>query len=339
MADAKAVFNWYRRHLGFDILVFEDNSTAELMLRYTGGEPRDRYALLSMNMRGGGGLEIWQFKKRKPQPPKEAIKFGDLGINTLRIRTSCIEETYKDLSGITGIRISQIGNNPDRRSFYFSDPWGNWVEMVEEPYVFCNTKKASGGVLGVSLGVSDIERSKAFYKKILGYEKLVSDRTGVFTEFSKIPGGSGNYRRVILCQNRKAIGGFGKLFGPSEIELIQALDRKANRLYENRFWGDLGYIHLCFDIHGMAALRAKCMEAGFPFTVDSSNSFDMGDAAGHFSYIEDPDGTLIELVETHKVPIFKSLGINIDLLKRNPHKPLPKWMVKAMQIHRRKTDL
>lgn len=34
----------------------------------------------------------------------------------------------------------------------------------------------------------------------------------------------------------------------------------------------------------------------------------MGNAAGHFSYNEDPDGTLIEYVETHKVPIVKNLA-------------------------------
>ncbi len=85
-----------------------------------------------------------------------------------------------------------------------------------------------------------------------------------------------------------------------------------------RLWGDLGYIHLCFDVQGMTNIRTKAKELGSPFTVDSSNSFDMGDAAGHFSYVEDPDGTLIELVETHKVPILKALGLFLNLKKRNP---------------------
>jgi hypothetical protein len=44
------------------------------------------------------------------------------------------------------------------------------------------------------------------------------------------------------------------------------------------------------------------------FTVDSNNSFEMDNASGRFCYIEDPDGTLIELVETHKVPILKKFG-------------------------------
>ena len=63
----------------------------------------------------------------------------------------------------------------------------------------------------------------------------------------------------------------------------------------------------------MDALRTLCAEKGSTFTVDSSAaqsgaSFDMGEAAGFFSYIEDPDGTLIEFVETHKVPILKKIG-------------------------------
>ena len=96
----------------------------------------------------------------------------------------------------------------------------------------------------------------------------------------------------------------------------------------------MGYIHLCFDINGMAALRKKCEDKGFPFTADSSDSFDMGEAAGHFSYIEDPDGTLIEFVETHKVPILKKLNLYLNLRKRNPKKPLPNWVVGSLAFNR-----
>jgi hypothetical protein len=56
----------------------------------------------------------------------------------------------------------------------------------------------------------------------------------------------------------------------------------------------------------------------------------MGEAAGHFSYIEDPDGTLIEFVETHKVPILKKIGWYLNLRKRNPKKHLPDFIVKML---------
>lgn len=57
----------------------------------------------------------------------------------------------------------------------------------------------------------------------------------------------------------------------------------------------------------MQEMKTLCESKGHPFTVDSASSFDMGEAAGHFTYIEDPDGTLIEFVETHKVPVLKKL--------------------------------
>ncbi|MEA3446444.1 MAG: VOC family protein, partial [Bacteroidota bacterium] len=122
--------------------------------------------------------------------------------------------------------------------------------------------------------------------------------------------------------------------GPSQIELIKVFDRKPKMIFENRFWGDIGFIHLCFDIYGMSALKEECEIAGHPFTVDSAESFDMGEAAGHFTYIEDPDGTLIEFVETHKIPIMKKLGWYLNLKKRDHSKALPGFIIKALGLGR-----
>ena len=330
-ADARKTFEWYRKHLGFDILVFDDVAPAKLMTRYTKGNIENRLALLALNMVGGGGLEIWQFKDRIPVPPKNEIQFGDLGINAMKIRSRNIEQMHAHLSTLHLDQVTPIENDAH---FFFTDPWQNWVQVVREPYSFTNTKSHSGGVLGALIGVLDIDRSLDFYQKLLGYDILKSDKTGIFDDLSVIPGGKGNYRRVCLKHGKRDLGGFGELYGPSEIELIQALDRTPKTIYENRMWGDSGYIHLCYDVRGMNELRMEAESLGHPFTVDSADSFDMGDAAGRFGYVEDPDGTLIELVETHKVPLLKSLGIYIDLKKRHPSKPLPKWLVKMLRVHR-----
>jgi hypothetical protein len=84
----------------------------------------------------------------------------------------------------------------------------------------------------------------------------------------------------------------------------------------------------------MEKLEQECQEKGFPFTVNSANSFDMGVAAGHFSYISDPDGTPIEFVETHKLPIIESLGWYMNLKGRNPKKSLPNWMINTLKWNR-----
>lgn len=330
--DVKKVFNWYREHLGFDILLFEDEAVASLMKKYTNGKQEKREAYLSLNMTGGGGLEIWQFKDRTPMAAKNQIQFGDLGIYAMKIRCKNLTEMHSYLKGIGVSLLSEI-NQSYSYNFYFTDPFGNRVQMIEDHYVFCHQSSINGGVLGAVIGVSNMETSLQFYSSMLGYAIVENDAIIASDDISK-----STFRSVVISQKRNFVGGFGDLLGPTQLELIQVLDRKPVKIFENRLWGDLGYIHLCFDVSGMNSIRAKAKLNGHAFTVDSANSFDMGDAAGHFSYMEDPDGTLIELVETHKVPILKSLGLYLNLKNRNPHKTLPKWLVKSLGFHRVKKD-
>ena len=100
------------------------------------------------------------------------------------------------------------------------------------------------------------------------------------------------------------------------------------------YWGDCGFIHVCFDTLDMDALKKRLSDRGYPFTVDSGGSFGMESAAGRFAYVEDPDGTLIELVETHKLPILKKIGWYLDLQKRKHQNPLPNWMLRMMSLNR-----
>ena len=338
--ETKTVFNWYRKHLGFDILLFKDEAVATLMTKYTNGNMERRDAYLSLNMVGGGGLEIWQFKDRTPSAPKAPIEFGDLGIYAMKIRCGNLVEMYDyleklELTILTPITVQDYGKD----YFYFEDPFGNSVQLVEDSYTFCNQASTNGGVMGAVIGVSNMSRSMDFYNRLLGYSVVLCDQIKILEKDTMKARTSTKYRKVILGQERKTKGGFADLLGPTQLELIQVLDRTPVKIYKDRLWGDLGYIHLCFDVQGMASLREKAKEMKHPFTVDSSNSFDMGDAAGHFSYVEDPDGTLIELVETHKVPILKSLGLFLNLKNRKPHKTLPKWLVKSLSFHRVRNDL
>ena len=124
------------------------------------------------------------------------------------------------------------------------------------------------------------------------------------------------------------------MIGSTAVELVSAVDRKPRKVFENRFWGDCGFIHVCFDVRHMDALKLSSAEQGFPFTVDSDGSLEMGAASGRFAYIEDPDGTLVELVETFRMPILTKPRLHFDLTKRPPEKPLPNWMLKALRFSR-----
>ncbi len=338
--DLYDAWRWYRDYLGFDIRVFEEEAVAELMLRYTGGKPRSRRAALTLNLQGGGGFEIWQYTKRQPLQPKNKVLLGDLGIFAGKLKCTNAQQLH-DIFNTSGIEVlSEVSSNPSgTNNFFFKDPFGNVFNMVESNSWFKNEKKLTGGSYGAIMGVTDIEKSKSFYSTILGYDEIMYEDEGIFDEYKGIPGGDIKVKRSLLKHSKPRKGNFSPLFGPSEIELIQAVNRKPNRIYEDRYWGDLGFIHLTFDVIGFSELRDLCHLHGYPFTVDSTagqngESFDMGEAAGHFSYIEDPDGALIEFIETHKVPIVKKLGIYLNLKRKDPEKALSRWILKAFKFNR-----
>ncbi|MCL1822535.1 MAG: VOC family protein [Prolixibacteraceae bacterium] len=335
VSDAVEGFHWYGRMLGADVKVFDDNNTATYMAPYMGGSPHRKHAILAANLQGGSCYEIWQFMDRTPQAAKEVTAIGDLGIFAAKIKVSNIRQAHETFIRKGGT-VSDILQSPDRQPyFYMDDLYGNKLQIVETNEWFKSNKRhITGGVCGCIIGVSNIEHARQLYGNVLGYDSVIYDETGVFADFAPLKGGNRKLRRVALTHSEERHGGMSALFGRSRIELVQVLDTIPRKIFEGRYWGDIGFIHLCFDIHGMEALKTACASAGFPFTVESDATFQMGDAAGHWGYLEDSDGTLIEFVETRKIPIVKKWNWYLNLEKRNPHKPLPRWMISALGMNR-----
>lgn len=332
VSDFDEAWKWYRKNFGMDIRVFEDEAVAELMLPHTDGKSRKRRAALALNMQGGGGFEVWQHTGKLPEPHKFEIKLGDYGIFCTKMKTFDVRKVYDRLRQ-NGVEIlGGLSKDPsNNQQFFVKDPFNNIFQFVNEPYIYKNDKKVSGGAYGVTIGISDFEKAKIIYCEILGYDEIIYDKESTFDDLAVLPGGNEKMRRILLKHPAMRKGPFSKMFGPTQIELIVVKSRKAKNIFEGRIWGDLGFIHVCFDIEGMDMLRTECEAAGFPFTVDSSQSFDMGVAAGHFSYISDPDGTLIEFVETHKLPIIKKFGWYMNLQNRKHGKSLPNWMINTLK--------
>lgn len=334
--DAAEGFKWYGTVLKADIQVFDDNNEATFMAKYMGGKPRQKRAILAMNLNGGSGYEIWQHTEHTPQPPKNPVQIGDLGINIMKIKSHNIEKSFQRLKAENVNVLTDIIKNPDgSKAFFIKDPFDNILEIKEFNSWF-KKKNDIGGICGATLGVSNIEATRKLFTDVLGYDKVLDDSTGTFDSLNGVPGGSETMRRVLLGHTENRVGGFTPLLGESQIELVEVKSRTPNKIFEGRYWGDLGYIHLCFDIHNMNQLVKECEAAGFPFSVLSNPDFDMGEANGHWGYLEDPDGTLIEFVETHKVPLVPAIGWSINLTKRNPKKNLPNWLMNAMALNRAK---
>lgn len=326
--DAGQYFTWYRRTFGSDVKIFDDEAQAKLMTRYTGGEVHARRAILAMNMNGGGGAEIWQFTSRKTIYPNTPLQLGDLGINAVKIKCNNVALAHQNL--LQKVNCSALYTTPDGLpTFWVKDEFNNLFQVVQHQKFFKQNSYMMGGIVGANIGVSNMDKSIAFYANGFGVAKVMYDKTGCFDDLGEAYKNQ-PFRRVKLFFDNAFTAPFSRLLGHVEIELLQCLERKPIKTFEGRFWGDGGFIHLCFDVSNMNALKANLKTHGYDFTVDSDDTFDMGESGGRFAYVEDPDGTLIEMVETHKVPIIKKLGWYLNLKKRGQHKPLPNWMINTM---------
>src|SRR3972149_1192480 len=246
-----------------DIRAFDDDNVADLMAPYMGGKPRKKRAVLAINLQGGGGFEIWQHTGREPKKPAFDIKIGDHGIFAAKIKCKNINDTYSYFKNNGIATLNGISKDPQGKdTFYLQDPFGNYFQLIESDNWFVLGKKHTGGTYGAIIGVSDIEKAKVVYSGILGYDNVIYDKTEVFEDLKDIPGGKDKVRRVLLGHSKPRIGSCSKLFGSSLIELVTTEDRTAKKIYEDRYWGDPGFIHLCYDITGMQNLKEECEVKG-----------------------------------------------------------------------------
>jgi catechol 2,3-dioxygenase-like lactoylglutathione lyase family enzyme len=335
VTDAQEAKYLYKDLFGMNVLIFDDRAEASMMAGYTGNEVHRRRAILALNMSGGGGFEIWQFTSRTPSGPLRSAQLGDLGIFAVKIKSRDVRAAHGHFGRLPGLTVSDLMTAPDDRPhFWLTDGYGNHFNVVEGDEWFRTDKGICGGVVGAVIGVSDMEKALDFYREVMGIDEVIYSGTAPMVD---VPAGEApgrQYRRVLLKKQVANKGAFSKLLGSIQIELIETKERVAERIYAGRFWGDCGFIHLCFDVLNMDRLKQFSENAGYRFSVDSADSFAMGSSAGRFCYVEDPDGTLIELVETHKVPVFKKWGLYLNLKDRKGDKPLPDWMIGMLALNK-----
>ncbi len=329
--NSPQTFKWLRKVFGINVQIFDDEAKAPLMTPYTGGEVHSRRAILAMNMNGGGGAEIWQFTSRTSSP-SPAMQWGDLGINAVKLKATNIKLAAEKIS-TNNTCSTPVPDPKGQDTILLKDPAGNQYQVVQDKSWFKKESFMQGGFCGAVIGVSNIDISIAFYQNGLGVNEVLYDVTGTFNDLGE-EYKNRKFRRALLYFKNPGTAPFSNLLGDVQIELIQALDRTPIKLFENRFWGDLGFIHLCFDVANMERLKLNLEKFHYPLTVDSGDTFDMGESGGRFAYVEDPDGTLIEMVETHKVPILKKFGWYLNLKKRGQDKPLPNWMLSLMGLNK-----
>lgn len=337
VSDHAKSWKWYRKYLGMDIALFNGEAEAPLMQIYTKGEIINKRAAMILNLQGGCAMEVVSPVSFKATHADESFKLGDLGIFIAQVKARNVQKAYSWFKKEGADVIGEIKSLPyGGETFFVKDPNGLIFQVVSGNNWFAKMKHVTGGTVGATIGVSDIEKSMILYSDILGYDKVLFDETSVFDDWKgTIPGGERTFRRIRLTQSNKPGGGFARVTADTYIELVQAIDYQPKKIYHDRMWGDIGFVHLGFDVRGMNKLGEELAAKGFGFTCDTNDTLDMGGTTRvHCTYIEDPDGTLIEMIEVYKIPIIEKMGVFLDVANRDPLKPLPNVMLKALRFTR-----
>lgn len=226
-----------------------------------------------------GHIELIQ-PLEKIRFPEKNIKYGDIGIYKIKVKTS---KNINNLLNIEGVNILDKENN------IIQDPDKNIIEISSDR----STKGSE--VYGFTIGVSDYKKTISFYEN-LGFkmENIETSESG-FKDTQIFEGGDRNITRVTMKKNKTLI------------EIVQVNNEKVSNIFSNRFWGDIGYVHIGFQYEQEYFNKNNMIK-----TVDSGNNFWMGNINAMFCYAEDPDKILVEFT---KVYYYKLLGINLNIEK------------------------
>jgi catechol 2,3-dioxygenase-like lactoylglutathione lyase family enzyme len=330
-----ASLKYFRKIFGMNIPFFDSVQPAPLMDCYTHEKTITKRASMIMNLQGGCAMEVIRPTTFEPRKADFQIKIGDLHIFQVHMKARNVKHMHDHCKKNGALSVSEIQLNPAQQHvFDLTDIDGNFFRVEPTNECYRDMGHPSNGVAGCSIGVTNMDEALNLYSNLLGYDEVVFDRNGTFNDWGHLPGGKEQYRRVRLKQSAPTGGGFARVMGETFIELVQALDRAPARTFKGRIWGDSGFVHLGLDVKGMKKLGENLGAQGFPFRCDSNDALSMGQTKVHCTYIDDKDGTLIELIEVYKVPIVEKWGIFLNVEKRDPLKPLPNFMLNALQFSR-----
>lgn len=142
------------------------------------------------------------------------------------------------------------------------------------------------GIHHTCITVSDLQRSVAFYRDLLGLELLMIEESER----------SGDDRSKALGVSRAKVKLAILRAGDAQVELIEYVTAKG-RPYD-RHNNDAGAMHIAFQVQDIDAVYRRLMDHGVRFTSPPV-TIPAGPMQGwRWTYFYDPDGVSLEIIQT-----------------------------------------
>jgi len=299
--DLRRSHSFYRGFLGFK-LPLNDHEAPFPEMEPLFGEVVRMHIVMAMNPQGGGVIEIARHTSSQPRKRETPPRWGDIGFLDASFRAFAlpiVKERLerKGLRFLSPILEQEADDGSLRwRYVYFRDPDGMLLRLVELPG---DGRPLVAGLIGVTVGVSDLERSVAFYRDVLGFQEVLR-REGEVPEPQEVTGGGRRFKVAVLRRPDDPSGPFPTLYG-GMIRLVEGLDYRGEPLFQGRRWGDVGLMEVALDVTELEATVEEARKKGATLVLPPTR-LDMGTGSvGRFAYLADPDGNWVELLEVEKV--------------------------------------
>lgn len=248
-------------------------------------------AVLFSQPAGGIILELTEMVDPPSRAIRKSRRYGDIGVSKISITVPDVDATYRELGGRVNWCLepgwAAIPGIDDYRFACCKDPEGNLVEFVSSAKF--PVRKRFGGISWLGISVTSLERAVPFYRKYLGFDKvIIGEHDGFSGLVDDITGSTGSRLRSCLLANSGAEG---------MVELFEVLRPRGRSIPFASRWGDYGYLQMCLngalgdDIHKIASYLEQ---EGVEFMCEPQLMHD--EKEGAFFYMKDPDGIPIEFL-------------------------------------------
>ena len=240
---------------------------------------------------GGFAVALYQMIDPAPRYIRRDFKYGDIGVAKITIAVTDVEKLYEGLKNIVNFCcMPKQTNVPGWGEYYFvycRDPEGNLIEFISGGDMLSTGRTDSTRWIGVS--VTDLHRSREFYRKHMGFTSLVIDEHESFSGLvDEISGGSRtSVRSCVLASGKDG----------DMLELVEVMQPRGRSIPFSARWGDFGYLQVCISCDDVNETADYFGKEGIELITGPQWFGDSKDEnAGMFFYIQDPDGIPVEFL-------------------------------------------
>lgn len=295
VSDMERSMKFYGDCLGFKEVLFDYTGPLPGMQLITGKpETNARVVMLrseNTSPMGLGMIKLVQLMPPAyPAPIPEGTVWGEIGISEACISVQGSDEIYRRLveeKGCNCIMPLEWAPLPphdvDTGLWYTQDPDGAKIELIEWRGAYAGFEKMAriDGVNHVAFGVSDLDRSSEFYRK-LGFGDLLYDFAGVaenMNHWFRQPVS----QKMILLANYYGAGA----------EIVEHVPRSKDL---RGAWGHLGTMDFAIGVSNLEKACEYVQEAGIGLLGDPQ-TLEVEAGQWRYAFIEEPDGLYVSLIE------------------------------------------